>query len=77
MGTETEPEAPAIPGPLVLPADEFAALRTALEHAQAALAGDNEGVRLWMLDCGGLVANAPCPRGGSRGEARCRRRLLP
>lgn len=27
-----------------------------LEHAQAALAGDNEGVRLWMLDCGELVA---------------------
>jgi hypothetical protein len=27
-----------------------------LEHAQSALAGDNEGVRLWMLDCGELVA---------------------
>ena len=27
-----------------------------LEHAEAALAGDNEGVRLWMLDCGELVA---------------------
>jgi hypothetical protein len=26
-----------------------------LEHAQAAL-GDNEGVRLWMLDCGELAA---------------------
>ena len=39
MGTETEPEAPAIPGPPVLPTDEFAALRTALEHAQAAPRG--------------------------------------
>lgn len=28
----------------------------ALEHAKAALAGDSEGVRLWMLDCGELVA---------------------
>jgi len=27
-----------------------------LEHAKAALADDNEGVRLWMLDCGELVA---------------------
>lgn len=26
-------------------------LRTQLDHAKAALAGDNEGVRLWMLDC--------------------------
>lgn len=34
-----------------------------LEHAQAALA-DNEGVRLWMLDCGELVA-----RHRARGEA--------
>ena len=31
------------------------AAETALEHAKAALAGDNEGVRLWMLDCGELV----------------------
>jgi hypothetical protein len=44
--------------PLVLPADEFAAvkdLQARLEHAEAALAGDNEGCRLWMLDCGALV----------------------
>ena len=27
-----------------------------LEHAKAALAGDHEGIRLWMLDCGELVA---------------------
>lgn len=27
-----------------------------LEHAQAAAAGSHEGVRLWMLDCGELVA---------------------
>lgn len=31
-------------------------MREALEHAKAALASDNEGVRLWMLDCGELVA---------------------
>ena len=31
-------------------------LRQILEHAMAALADDNEGVRLWMLDCGDLVA---------------------
>ena len=30
--------------------------REALEHAKAALARDNEGIRLWMLDCGELVA---------------------
>ena len=44
------------PEPLVLPPDEFAAVKTALEHCQSALAGDSEGVRLWMLDCGELVA---------------------
>lgn len=27
-----------------------------LEHAKAALAGDNEGIRLWMLDCNALAA---------------------
>lgn len=27
-------------------------LNAELEHAKAALAGDNEGIRLWMLDCG-------------------------
>lgn len=27
-----------------------------LKHAMAALAEDNEGIRLWMLDCGELVA---------------------
>jgi hypothetical protein len=52
--SETTP--PAQPDPLVMPADEFAALKAALEHAQAALAGDHEGIRLWMLDCGELVA---------------------
>lgn len=26
-----------------------------LEHAKAALAGDNEGVRLWMLDCSSIA----------------------
>jgi len=51
MGTETTP-----PGvPLTLPADEFELVQ-ALTHAMAALADDNEGVRLWMLDCGMLVA---------------------
>jgi hypothetical protein len=34
------------------------AAETALEHAKAALAGDNEGIRLWMLDCGELVDRA-------------------
>jgi hypothetical protein len=54
--TEQQPEAPAIPGePLTLPADEFDLVK-ALTHAMAALADDNEGVRLWMLDCGELVA---------------------
>ena len=33
-----------------------AQLRQALKHAMAALAEDDEGVRLWMLDCGELVA---------------------
>lgn len=32
------------------------ALWPLLEHAQAAAAGSHEGVRLWMLDCGELVA---------------------
>jgi predicted amidohydrolase len=32
------------------------AVEEQLEHAKAALAGDNEGIRLWMLDCGELVA---------------------
>ncbi len=27
-----------------------------LEHAKAALVGDNEGIRLWMLDCSELAA---------------------
>jgi hypothetical protein len=39
---------------LMLPADEFDLVK-ALQHAMDALAGDNEGVRLWMLDCGNLV----------------------
>jgi len=34
---------------------EVQRLNEALEHAKAALAGDNEGIRLWMLDCGQLV----------------------
>jgi len=56
------------PDALIMHADEYAAVKkvaamlgfpdaggTVLEHAAAALAGDNEGVRLWMLDCGELV----------------------
>lgn len=35
---------------------EAAKLRAELEHARSALAGDNEGVRLWMLDCAALTA---------------------
>lgn len=35
--------------------DEFASLRAERDHLSAALAGDNEGVRLWMLDCGNLA----------------------
>ena len=31
-------------------------LRHVLKHAMSALAEENEGVRLWMLDCGELVA---------------------
>ena len=31
-------------------------MREALEHAKAAAAGSHEGIRLWMLDCGELVA---------------------
>lgn len=34
---------------------EVLARLEAMEHLKAALAGDNEGVRLWMLDCGSLV----------------------
>ena len=30
-------------------------LRDELGHAKSALAGDHEGIRLWMLDCGNLV----------------------
>lgn len=40
-------------------ADALARARNAearLEHAEAALTGGNEGIRLWMLDCGELVA---------------------
>ena len=36
--------------------ERAAAAETQLEHAKAALAGSNEGVRLWMLDCGELTA---------------------
>jgi hypothetical protein len=36
--------------------NEITRLRSELEHAKAALAGDHEGIRLWMLDCGELVA---------------------
>ena len=35
---------------------EFDRLYAALEHAVSAAAGSHEGVRLWMLDCGELVA---------------------
>ena len=31
-------------------------IKEALEHAKAAAAGSHEGIRLWMLDCGELVA---------------------
>lgn len=34
---------------------KLAEMRTELEHCKAALAGDNEGGRLWMIDCGLLV----------------------
>ena len=33
-----------------------AQLRQVLRRAMAALAEDSEGIRLWMLDCGELVA---------------------
>ena len=33
----------------------LAALQAENEHLKSALAGDNEGVRLWMLDCARLV----------------------
>lgn len=36
-------------------AAELAEARAQVGHLSAALAGDNEGVRLWMLDCGRLV----------------------
>lgn len=49
--TETTP-----PPPVAAALDRAEAAEAALEHAKAALAGDNEGVRLWMLDCGELVA---------------------
>ena len=35
---------------------EFDRLHAALEHAEAAAAGSHEGIRLWMQDCGELVA---------------------
>lgn len=37
------------------PATEIADLRKRIHHMGAALSGENEGVRLWMLDCGNLV----------------------
>ena len=37
------------------PEQRISELEAQLEHAKAALAGDNEGIRLWMLDCGALV----------------------
>ena len=36
--------------------DETTQLRARLEHAEAALMGDNEGCRLWFLDCAELTA---------------------
>jgi hypothetical protein len=35
---------------------EVAQLRAEMEHLKDALAGQNDGVRLWMLDCGELAA---------------------
>lgn len=35
---------------------ELDRLHSALEHAASAAAGSHEGIRLWMLDCGELVA---------------------
>jgi hypothetical protein len=35
---------------------EFDRVHAALEHAESAAAGSYEGMRLWMLDCGELVA---------------------
>jgi hypothetical protein len=35
---------------------EFDRMHAALEHAASAAAGSHEGMRLWMLDCGELVA---------------------
>jgi hypothetical protein len=50
-------------------------VREALEHAKAAATGSREGIRLWMLDCGELVAKhraradaAEQPRTDSRAE---------
>lgn len=37
------------------PETEIADLRRRIHHVGAALCGENEGVRLWMLDCGNLV----------------------
>ena len=35
---------------------EFDRMHAAMEHAESAAAGSHEGMRLWMLDCGELVA---------------------
>jgi hypothetical protein len=44
------------------------AAETALEHAKAALAGDNEGIRLWMLDCAELVDRARVRAGAAEAK---------
>jgi hypothetical protein len=35
---------------------EFDRMHAAMEHAESAAAGSHEGIRVWMLDCGELVA---------------------
>jgi hypothetical protein len=41
-----------------------------LEHAQAAAAGSHEGVRLWMADCGELVAKHRARAEAAEGKLR-------
>ena len=48
---------------------ELVSLREQVAHLSAALAGDNEGVRLWMLDCGALVDKHRQERDAAREHA--------
>ncbi len=48
---------------------DFDRLHAALEHAVSAAMGSHEGIRVWMLDCGELVAKHRDRAGAATGRA--------